>query len=138
MKPFRNFQIRWAEKIGTDACWYMTRWVILFFGFAIRVHHWTNSDDQRYFHDHPWWMIIIPLKGMYWDISPDGNDLVAPIGIYYRHALHKHTVKLITDEVWTLLITGPKTRNWGFWVPGRDTILRPLRYFSKYGHHQCN
>lgn len=116
----------------------MKRWVVLVFDYAIRLHHWVNSDDQRHFHDHPWWMLIIVLKGGYTDISRDGEDHLRAGSIRLRKAEHQHTVKIDEGGSWSLLITGPKVRNWGFWVPDRDKILRPLRYFSRYGHHQCD
>lgn len=137
MKKFNNFQVRWAEWIGDKDCWYMQRWVLTLFGYSIRLHHWIASDDERHFHDHPWWMIIFILKGSYIDITPDGEDLLTPGSIRFRKAEHKHTVKL-KEECWSLLITGKNSRHWGFWIPGRDTIMRPLRYFDRFGHHQCD
>lgn len=138
-QPFTKFQIRWNDKVGRKECPYLTRYTLTLFNYSIRLHYWTASDDQRHLHDHPWWMLIFCLWGSYWDIQEnDVRELVSPGTVHYRKAEHKHTVELISKPTITLLLTGPKTRNWGFWVPGRDKILRPLRYFKRYGHHQCD
>lgn len=135
--PFSKFQVRWNDKVGRAECPYLTRWTLTLFGYSIRLHHWVASDDQRHFHDHPWWMLIIMLSGSYIDISPDKEDLLSAGSIRFREAEHRHTVKLVKD-CWTLLLTGPPIRHWGFYIPGRDKLMRPLRYFSRFGHHQCD
>lgn len=142
-KRFENFEIRWKDRVGRPECPYLTRWVFTVFGYSIRLHHWTGSDDQRefegqkVFHDHPFWFITFVLSGFYWDITPSGVELVRQWTFHYRPAEHRHSVKLASKECWTLLLTGPKVRNFGFYVPGREKLLRPLRFFSRYGHHQC-
>lgn len=135
--PFKLFQIRWNDKVGREECPYLTRYTVSIFGYAVRVHHWVGSDDPRHFHDHPWWMLILVLRGSYYDISPGGVDQLKVGSIRFRQGEHRHTVKLVSRDCWTLLFTGPKYRNWGFYVPGRETLLRPLRYFKRFGHHQC-
>lgn len=137
MKEFKYFQIRFYEKLGKPDCPYLERWVINLGLFAIRLHHWIASDDQRYFHDHPWDFLVVILKGGYTDKSPGKYDTLKIGSIRFRKAEHKHTVKVNPGGCWSLLITGPKIRNWGFWLPGRTTIMRPLRYFNRYGHHPC-
>lgn len=137
-KKFSNFQIRWGEQVGPEDCQYLKRWVLVMFGYALRLHHWTNSDDPRHFHDHPWWMVILVLRGGYVDISPDGEDRLSLGSLRFRKADHKHTVRVDDGGCWSLLLTGPKSRKWGFWIKGRNVLLRPLRYFSRFGHHQCD
>lgn len=134
---FKSIQLRWNEPLGLEECPYLYRWAIILGLFSIRLHRWVASDDQRHFHDHPWWFVAIVLKGGYTDISPSGEDKVRAGSIRYRPALHKHTVKVNPGGCWSLLITGKKTRHWGFWIDGRDKMMRPLRYFSRYKHHPC-
>lgn len=136
--PFEKFQLRWRDKVGRPECPYLIRWTLTIGGYAIRLHHWLASDDQRHLHDHPWWMLTIMLRGGYTDISTDGEDYLSVGSIRFRPALHHHTVKVDSGGAWTLLITGRKSRNWGFYVPGREALLRPLRYFKRYKHHQCD
>lgn len=49
--------------------------------------------------------------------------------IRFRPALHSHRV--VTDGCWTLLLFGPRKRDWGFWAP--EGWLRQRTYFQKYG-----
>ena len=69
-KPFKNFQIRWAEKLGIPEAPYLIRWTFIFFGYSMRIHHWIKSDDNRYFHDHSANLLSIVLKGHYWNVKP--------------------------------------------------------------------
>lgn len=70
LRPFKPFQIRWAEKLGLQEYPYLIRWTFLFFNYSIRIHHWLKSDDDRYFHDHASDLVSIVLKGYYWNVKP--------------------------------------------------------------------
>ena len=137
MNTFKSFGIRWKEPVGLAECPYMVRWVLTFFGFSIRIHHWLASDDQRHHHDHPWWFVTWVLKGTYTDICADRRDMLTAGSIRFRSALHRHTVLVPSTGCWTLLVTGRSVRHWGFYLPNRLRLMRPLKYFSKVGHHPC-
>jgi hypothetical protein len=126
----------YVESIGLPECPYLRRWVADFGLFSIRLHRWQSSDDARHFHDHPWWFLTLVLRGRYVDVSPDGRDQLRPGSIRYRPALHKHTVEVQQPGTWTLLITGPTERRWGFWV--NDKMIRRDKYFAVHGHHPCD
>lgn len=141
--PIKNFQIRWNEPLGPKECPYMRRYVLNLKWFSIRLHIWYRSDDKRYMHNHAFnfWGII--LKGQYIDVteSPEPNatehrEFLEPFKPYYRPANHTHYVGWPTPGTITLLFCGPKIQNWGFKVNGR--IMRPLRFFSRYGHPNCS
>ncbi len=144
MKPFwqtKNFQLRWNEPLGEKDCPYAYRWVFIVFGFSFRIHHFLRSDDKRFLHDHAWWFLTFVLKGGYTDISLNSDnveikDTLTRFSFRYRPALHKHYVEVPKGGCWTMLITGKPFRNWGFWVNGK--LMRPLRYFSRYGHPPCS
>lgn len=145
MKPVRPIQIRWKEALGEPGCPYMYRWVFNFWLFAIRIHHWIRSDDKRHMHNHPWWFWTLVLKGHYIDVShdpfdPDYVEKWEVMGIErqcaFRSASHLHYVIVPEGGCWTFVISGMPSQNWGFWVNKR--ILRPLRYFSRYGHPPCS
>ena len=125
-----------AQSIGLPECPYMRRWVVDFGAFAIRIHRWESSDDDRAFHDHPWWFITLVLRGSYDDVSLSGLDTLRVGSIRFRSASHRHTVKIKTPGTWTLLITGRAKRRWGFWVGGK--LLKRDRYFAVHGHHPCS
>lgn len=134
----------WRQKLGTPECTYLVRWVADFWFFSIRIHHWLSSDDQRYMHDHPWFFVTLIISGGYTEWTPTPIDEVAAMGprvgkwygrwsLLKRAASWKHTVE--TKGAWTILLTGRNKRRWGFWVNGK--LKRRDKFFSKYGHHQC-
>lgn len=63
------------------------------------------------------------------------DHLLAPT-IRFRSAHHTHTVQVDPGGCWTLMLTGPHERDWGFWVDG--TWMRMRRYFRDHGHHPCD
>lgn len=126
-------EVKWRQRLGRADCPYAERWVLDLGAFSIRLHHFLHSDDDRAFHDHPWWFVTLVLRGSYIDRSPAGDDVLRAGSVRYRPALHRHTV--VTEGVWTVLVTGPQERVWGFWPEGK--FRRSSRYFRKYGHHPC-
>lgn len=131
----KHFNIKWGEYLGFKECPYLRRWCLTVGLFSIRVHHFYKSDDERAFHDHPWWFVTLVLKDGYTDISPYGEDHLKIGSIRFRSAEHKHTVKTDPGGSWTLVITGPNLRNWGFWPNGK--FKKANKYFLEHGHHPC-
>lgn len=136
-KSFRPFEVRWAEPLGRPECPYVYRWVLTLAGYSIRLHHWIGSDDQRHFHDHAWDFVSIILKGSYIESTPTGRWHRRAGSVRIYRAEHRHKVLLVGRSCWTLVLSARHRRHFGFYVPGRDRLLRPLRYFSRYGHHPC-
>jgi hypothetical protein len=122
------------QKLGLDSCPYMIRWILNFKRFSIRIHHWLSSDDKQNFHDHPWWFWSFCLRGSYIDVSPNGIDFIYPGKLTFRRALHQHTV-LVTDDCWTIMLTGKEVRKWGFWI--NNKFKKANKYFFEKGHHPC-
>lgn len=95
------------------------------------LHHFLRSDDDRALHDHPWDSVSFVLSGHYDEVLRDGD---APIrrgvgDVICRTAADLHRIVLPEDQrargVWTLFVTGPKVRDWGFacekgWVPWQE------------------
>lgn len=98
---------------------YLERW-ILWLGFTLRVHKFHKGDDDRAFHDHPWWFITIPLRP-YSERTPGNTvQVLRRFRPRFRPAKHRHIVQLIDARpVWTIIITGPKSKEWGFWEQDR-------------------
>ena len=94
---------------------YLARW-ILWFGATLRLHCFYKGDDDRAYHDHPWWFVTIPLRS-YEEVTPAlGTSLVKRGRPHFRRAQHRHIVRLIAPApVWTLIVTGRKCQEWGFW-----------------------
>jgi hypothetical protein len=141
----KKFIFKWREQLGLPSCPYLIRWRLETPWGSIRLHHWLGPDDDRAPHDHPWWFATFVLKGGYVDRSGysrlDGGtgfrseELKAP-AFRYRPAHHIHTVFPLEGGCWTIIITGPKSRKWGFWVKGK--FVKMNKYFLTYGHHPCN
>lgn len=102
--------------------WPRNKWLNLY------LHKFQHDDDDRALHDHPWWFISWMLKGSYVEIvqsPPAGWPAIARgwLSIAFRPATHAHRVVLPRDSegqpipCWTLILTGPVIREWGFWCP---------------------
>ena len=101
-KPFKNFQIRWAEKLGFPDNPYLIRWTFIFFGYSMRIHHWIKSDDNRYFHDHSANLLSIVLKGKYWNVKPydptkNPKDKVNIVAFNEKQGKH---LEIVENEKW--------------------------------------
>lgn len=125
--------------IGDEKNPYLLRWFIIPQNpvFNIYLHKFLRDDDDRALHDHPWISLSIILKGSYIECTPGLNGranrkrYMAKSWIF-RRAVHRHRIELIKyhqvgedgklrympEPVWTLFITGPKIREWGFWCNG--------------------
>lgn len=134
--PYKGKRLRWGEEVGIAECPYLKRWALVFDNhMSIRVHHFLASDDDRAFHDHPWWFVTLVLRGSYIDWNPSGYDRLTAGSIRYRPAHHRHTV--LTSGVWTIVITGPKIRDWGFWDRISGKYIKANKWFFTRGHHPC-
>jgi hypothetical protein len=80
------------------------------------LHHILRSDDDRALHDHPWWFISIVLWRGYREITTLGTWWRWPLSIALRWATLPHRIEL-DKPAWTLVITGPRVRDWGFHCP---------------------
>lgn len=139
-KPRRKFLRRPPDFIiGTADNPYLLRWHLIPRNrwCNIYLHKFLRSDDDRALHDHPWPSCSIILKGGYVEHLPDGHAKHCKAGcITFRKAHQAHRVELLTDwwnshlihlktlkftrpyrPCWTLFITGPKVRQWGFHCP---------------------
>lgn len=116
---------------------YLLRWWIIPRNrwFNIYLHKFLRSDDDRALHDHPAWNISLPLSGGYWEFQfaePDLWPVDKSERVFWRRrwlpvfrtAKTAHRIQLRCrhpqlrgDPVWTLWISGPKLRDWGFWCP---------------------
>jgi hypothetical protein len=108
---------------------YLLRWWVIPRNrvFNIYLHLFLRDDDGRALHDHPWAWCSILLRGEYIEHT------IADGGIHYRRLRKAGSVKLslpsrahrieLTDKAcWTLFITGPHVREWGFHCPDRGWV----------------
>lgn len=105
---------------------YLRRWHLLPRNkwFNIYLHHFLRSDDDRALHDHPYQNVSILLRGQYMEHLADGRVRTrrAP-QVIFRAATTAHRIHLFGGKspqpAWTLFITGPRVREWGFWCGNR-------------------
>jgi hypothetical protein len=130
---FRNPSLVLTKTVDDDyEVIYLRRWWLVPKNkwFNVFLHEFRSSDEDRSLHDHPWWSISILLSGSYlehvptnydkWveennrEISIIKRDSSFPV---YRSVKSIHRIEIITPTVWTLFITGPSVREWGFHCP---------------------
>lgn len=108
--------------IGPPDAPYLRRWWVIPRNrrFNVYLHHFLCSDDDRALHDHPWWNVSIVLRGSYLE-HIKGHYIRRHRGvgaIVFRCAAMAHRIELIGGKpAWTLFITGPTVREWGFHCP---------------------
>ena len=95
----------------------------------IFLHKFVSSDDPDLLHCHPWESSVsFILLGSYRETSAMGVDAPGGRKILYPPVVRDfmpgrkniikantfHRVDLVTPEVWTLFIHGPRVQPWGF------------------------
>lgn len=124
------FNFKPDQVIGGSEDPYVLRWYLLPRNpfFNIYLHKFLRSDDERALHDHPWANASLILWGSYWEHFPyhnSGLDTYKRLRMrgefIIRGAEQAHRIELLhqwgnllEEPVWSLFITGPKVREWGF------------------------
>jgi hypothetical protein len=134
--PARTWQFKWKEHLGLQSCPYLIRWRLEAPYGSIRLHHWLGPDDDRAFHDHPWDFVTFVIKGGYKDFNDNAIEHLKAPTVQHRSAFHKHTVVPDLGGCWTIVVTGPKIRHWGFWL--NDKFIKANKWFLSRGHHPCS
>lgn len=127
---FRVLQNRVANSrppdflIGKHSDTYLRRWWVIPRNrfFNIYLHHFLRSDDDRALHDHPWWNASILLDGRYVEHTIAAGGVNRRIeysagAVKLRGAKYAHRVELTDGPCWSLFLTGPIMRRWGFHCP---------------------
>ena len=127
---------------------YLRRWYLLPRNRFLNVylHHFLRDDDDRALHDHPWAWASLLLRGSYIEHT------IAAGGVHHKRARNAGSLKFslpsrahrielaqVPDPdvvysnpyswtrttaapCWTLFITGPRVRDWGFHCPDQGWI----------------
>lgn len=99
---------------------YLHRWHLLPRNplFNIYLHRFLRSDDARALHDHPWMSLSYCLSGVLLEHLPGERNRYVRQGTWaWRWPRSAHRLDLTTPEAWTLFVTGPRVREWGFYCP---------------------
>lgn len=116
--------------IGGKVDPYLNRWWIIPRNsiFNIYLHQFIRSDEDRALHDHPWPSLSLMLRGRMAKLSDRGWRDIQAGQWRIRSPWFAHSLQLpqeMSGLAWTLFITGPRLRSWGFhcpkgWVHWRD------------------
>ncbi len=108
---------------------YLLRWFVIPRNrfFNIYLHCFLRSDEDFALHDHPWYNISIVLLERYFEHTPRGKFLRKPGSIVFRKGTSRHRIELPIinggmSYCWSLFITGPRYREWGFWLEGKNFV----------------
>lgn len=89
--------------------------------FELVLHHILRPDSDKSLHDHPWnWAFSLILVGSYLEERMHENTKVAvkvfrPGQINIIKSTTSHRIaNLLSEEVWTIFIHGPKVKSWSF------------------------
>jgi hypothetical protein len=129
----------------SDGRVYLDRWgVIVDRVGGVYLHRMTAPDPGRDLHDHPWTFWSVILRGGYTEqvtgidgacsrawlaksgvgrpgTSQPGDSRTWRPGSVHRIKLDQchRIIELRANPCWTLVIRGPRRRNWGFYTPQR-------------------
>lgn len=116
--------------IGVDRV-YLRRWFVIPRNRLanIYLHQVCASDDDRALHDHPWANCSILLDGAYVEhrIAAGGvHSRTRRVAgeMVFRGSRVVHRLELIEGQpCWTLFLTGPSVRSWGFHCPSVTGVI---------------
>lgn len=85
----------------------------------VYLHYFMRSDDDRALHDHPYANLSLLLWGSYTEHTIEAGGINVRVhrrsGTWkLRRATDAHRIELTHGHCWTLFITGPRLRDWGF------------------------
>lgn len=103
-------------------------------GPSLYLHRFRLPDQDTAPHNHPWpCAVSLVLAGGYTEerlayAYPDDNLHVQSRRLrpghlnVIREGDYHRVAALHGAETWTLFLVWPRTRSWGFWVPGRGHV----------------
>jgi len=125
------------ERVVIEGKVHLYRWVLFRCRwFQIVVHNFVR-DDPPDLHDHAWWNVSIVLRGLLVETTlaptPWGGEAYTSRylragDVVLRKAGALHRLRVV-NTAWTLFITGPGRRQWGYdvdgkWVPWQQYDVR--------------
>lgn len=141
MHGFLKKIFKHREIYRRDKQLYLTRYYIfrkpVWWLPSLYLHCFHASDEDLELHSHPWLRSLsLILWGKYreeYRVGDEVKERVLGSGrLNYITTDKFHRVDLLTNEVWTLFLSGSKINDWGFWdrETGRYTPWR--EQLSKY------
>lgn len=83
--------------------------------FNVYLHRLYCPYNLAFCHDHPWWFLAFILTGGYWEELNGRLAVFRPPGsLLRRPATWKHNVWTGRRANWSIILTAPESRDWGF------------------------
>lgn len=129
LRPLRAALMRNTNRppdftVGPSDNIYLKRWWVIRRNkwFNIYLHQFVRSDDDRALHDHMYVNASIILEGEYAEhtINAGGVNIRTRYSagdVKFRRAASAHRIELTNGPSWSLFVTGPRIREWGFHCP---------------------
>lgn len=121
-----------ADTVGSGV---IDRWIIHCRGLgAVRLHRINKSDMDRDYHDHrfDFWSMIL-VRG-YREHTPSGTRTFLPGQIVKHKAEDAHRLELLGGAAWTIQISGPQKRDWGFITKDGWVEAEHYDFYKRYGY----
>ncbi len=135
----RLFPSRVEKELDKDS-WGLWRWYDIIIGgqlyltrltlfkcpwFSIKLHWIHKADPDRDMHTHPWNFVSFVLRGGYNEIMSEYpkiiDDKERSIKWFNKmNTISAHRIISVMPNTITLVITGAKQKDWGFWVADGD------------------
>lgn len=124
---------RWMVIGRADQPYLLRLYVLNVPWFGVKLHWFAGPDPDPHCHDHPWWFVSWVLRGRYkerrlttasrsgytgkkqWKVE-ESEAFRERWSWAKREATDIHSITWIAPGTITLVINGPYTRTWGFWV----------------------
>lgn len=124
------------HRIQINGVPYQDRYMLCLGLVELRLHKFWRGDNDRAPHDHPWWFITFPFSSYsewipylcatgrideksWWRYE---SQIVKGWRFHFRPAHYQHIVVTPPKPFWTFVISGRKTREWGFWTDPENFI----------------
>lgn len=103
-----------------------TRW------FNVYLHRLRCPNNVDFCHDHPWrfWAFLL-IGGYKEELNGAPARWRYPGSVLYRPETCKHNVWTGDRTNWSIIVTGPKMREWGFQECGRPETYRTFEVSYK-------
>jgi hypothetical protein len=109
-RVFSHKEIGWKD-IGEE----FTRYILLKTPwFNVYLHQLSAPQWHPECHDHPWSFVAILLRRGYLEQVGASITRRRPGTILYRPAEFSHNVTTPFGTSWSVIFTGPKSRQWAF------------------------
>lgn len=134
---FERSDVYLKDKSNEYTIQYLQRWIIYPLIGTLRLHHFLRGDEERAFHDHPWWFVTFPTSTYFESVEEltweGARHFIRPVrrfrfhfrGAYFRHRVVGSGALCKGDEdcsIWTFVITGRRRRTWGYWPKPHEFI----------------